>query len=119
MISVLNSLSLCVRTLAIMFFFGVVQAEEFSLFTPEELLTMRANAYCSNFEQHYQECFEMTSAECSTLYKNAFAVCDQLASEDYFDSSSQSSIDQFGVCYTQELSNYIVSKGVDLDAECE
>ena len=119
MIVVFNRLNLYVIILVVMLFFGTVQAEETTWFTIDELQEMRANAHCSNSEQLYQQCFNMSLVECSSVYQTMFSTCDQLESDAFFDFSDQSSVDQFNECYQAEFDKYIESKGINLDEECE
>lgn len=119
MIAVFNWLSLCARVLTAMLLFGAVQAEEVTWFTVHELQVMRADAHCSISEQLYQQCFDMTLAECSSVYQATFATCDQLDSDAFFDLSDQTAVDRFNECYQAEFDKYLKSKGVNLDEECE
>lgn len=123
MIVVFNRLNWCFLNLLVALFLGAVQAEEHAeevaWLTVDQVLEIRANAYCSMTEQLNQQCFRMSLAECSSLYQAIFATCDQLESDAFFDISDQSKVDQFQECYMAEFEKYLISKGLNLDEECE
>ncbi|MBQ0713244.1 MAG: hypothetical protein KBT53_09810 [Porticoccus sp.] len=118
MIVVFNRLNLGVFILVALLYVDKSQAEEITWFTAEEKLEIRANAHCSAAGEFYQQCFTMDLVECSSVYQSAFNACDQLASDKHFDEADQSAVDQFSECYQKEFENYLESKGLNLDEEC-